>query len=314
LSLENKQLQPIIGLQYQRGGILKNAILNNMPRTRLLAIAAAAAAISACGGGGGGGGGGFPILPIAPAPAPAPPSEPVADNSAPCFNEADFREGTTVEFEAAKVGADAASDPFQRKSVTEKREAFAGANPISANVESSTVRIMRALQSTVKKEYKDLVGGNILLYGKSTTYTQTVDPEFAATFPPGFPAMDKLIFVSQAYEPPFTFPVDMKPGQVASQKSTVTKTKVVDGRSDPATSIAATGELTYVGREKLETPVGTFDTCKLSLKITVGASVISTDATREFWLAAEGPYQGQLLKGGDTKSSWLVTKMTYSPK
>lgn len=295
---------------------MKNAVLNNMPRARLLAIAAAAVAISACGGGGdSGGGGGFPILPIAPAPAPAPqPSEPVADNSAPCFNEADFREGTTVEFEAAKVGADAASEPFHRKSVTEKRETFAGANPISANVESSTVRIMRALQSTVKKEYKDLVGGNILLYGKSTTYTQTVDPEFAATFPPGFPTMDKLILVSQAYEPPFSFPVDMKPGQVASQKSTITKTKVFDGRSDPATSIPATGELTYHGREKLETPLGTFDTCKLSLKITVGASVVSTDATREFWLAAEGPYRGQLLKGGDTKSAWLVTKMTYAPK
>jgi len=218
-----------------------------------------------------------------------------------------------VEFEAAKLGADAASDLFHRKSVTEKREAFAGANPISANVESSTVRIMRSLQSTVKKEYKDLVGGNILLYGKSTTYTQTIDPDFAATLPPGFPT-DKLILVSQTYEPPFSFPVDMKPGQVASQKSTVTKTKVVDGRTDPATSFPATGELTYAGREKLETPLGTFDTCKLSLKITVGASAISTDATREFWLAAEGPYRGQLLKGGDTKSSWLVKKMTYSPK
>ena len=254
------------------------------------------------------------MLPIAPAPAPQPPAPaPVADNSAPCFNEADFREGTMVEFEAAKLGSDTASEPFHRKSVTEGREAFAGANPISVNVESSTVRIMRALQSTVKKEYKDLVGANILLYGKSTTYKQTIDPEVASSFGAGFP-LDKVIFVSQIYEPPFSFPVDMKPGQVASQKSSITKTTVIDDRSDSATSIPATGELTYVGREKLETPLGTFDTCKLSLKITVGASVITKDATREFWLAAEGPYRGQLLKGGDTKSSTLVTKMTYSPK
>lgn len=294
---------------------MKKTIANNLPRLRLIAIATAAVAISACGGGGGGGGG-FPILPIAPTPAPAPASQPpapVADNSAPCFNEADFREGTTVEFEGAKPGAGAEPASFHRKSVTEGREVFGGANPIAFNVESQTVRIMRATQTTVKKEYKDLVGGNILLYGKSTAYTQTIDPELVASLPVGFPR-DQATTFSQTFEPPFSFPVDMKPGQVVSQKSSVTKSTVFNGRSESATSIPATGELTYQGREKLETPLGTFDTCKLSLKITVGASVISKDTTQELWLAAEGPYRGQLLKGSDAKSTKLVTKMTYSPK
>lgn len=295
---------------------MKKTNFNNLPRFRLMAIAAAAVAISACGGGGGGGGGGFPILPIAPAPEPTPASQPpapVTDNSAPCFNEADFREGTTVEFEGAKPGAGNESASFYRRSVTEGREVFAGANPIAVNVGSETVHVMRTQRSTVKKEYKDLVGGSILLYGKSSTYRQTIDPDFAATLPPGF-LKDLVVSTSQVFEPPFSFPVDMKPGQVVNQKSSITKSSTVNGRSESSTSIPATGELIYHGREKLETPLGTFDTCKLSLKITVGASVITKDATQELWLAAEGPYRGQLLKGSDAKSSKLVTKMTYSPK
>lgn len=288
---------------------MKKSGLNNMPRVRLLAIAAAAVAISACGGGGGGGG--FSVLPIAPAPAP-PPSAPVADNSAPCFNEADFREGTTVELEAAKLGADPASAPSHRKSVTEGREMFAGANPIAINVGSETVQMLQVTENTVKKEYRDFVGGNILLYGKSTTYKLTIDPELAATRPADFPK-SQVNSDSQAFEPPFSFPIDMKPGQVVNQKLSITKNRTFYGQSD-SLSIPATGELTYHGREKLETPLGTFDTCKLSLKITIGASVISKDATQELWLAAEGPYRGQLLKGSDAKSSQLVTKMTYSPK
>ena len=190
---------------------------------------------------------------------------------------------------------------------------FAGANPIAVNVGSETTQILRSQLSTVKKEYKDFVGGNILLYGKSTAYKQTIDPEFVATLPAGFPK-DQATTFSQTFEPPFSFPVDMKPGHVVSQKSSITKNVTFNGRSESATSVPATGELTYHGREKLETPLGTFDTCKLTLKITVGASVISRDTTQELWLAAEGPYRGQLLKGSDAKSSRLVTKMTYSPK
>ncbi|MDP9996038.1 hypothetical protein J2W28_001783 [Variovorax boronicumulans] len=302
---------------------MKNTVLNNMPRARLLAVAAAAVAISACGGGGGGGGGGFPILPIAPtpestatptpAPAPQPPT-PVADNSAPCFNEADFREGTTVEFEAAKLGAGTTSALSSRKSVTESREAFAGAQPIAINVGSKTTQLMQGVQkSTVKKEYRDLVGGNILFYGKSTTEKWTVDPKLLANASAGF-NKDWVNFNSQTFEPPLSFPVDMKPGQVATQKLSITTSSAFFGQNQPGISIPAAGELTYHGREKLETPMGTFDTCKISLKITVGASMISKDITHELWLAAEGPYRGQLLKGSDAKSSKFVTTMTYSPK
>lgn len=293
---------------------MKKARSNSISRARLLAIVAAVAAISACGGGGDGGGApAFPILPIAE-PAPPPPAPtPVSDTSGPCFNEADFREGTVVEFEAAKPGTDPATPSFRRKAVIEAREAFGGANPIAVNVGSETFTYPAFEQRTVKKEFKDLVNGSFLLYGKSTTYTSTIDPTFVPSVPAGYP-LEQVSTVSQVFTPPFAFPVDMAPGQVISQQSTAAKTSVLNGQSGTTVSLPASGELTYHGREQLDTPLGTFNTCKLSLKIAVGVSGITKDITREFWLAAEGPYRGQLLKGGDSKTSMLVTKMTYLPK
>ena len=280
----------------------------------MLAIVAAVAAISACGGGGDGGGApAFPILPIAE-PAPPPPAPaPVSDSSGPCFNEADFREGTLVEFEAATPGTAPATPSFRRKAVIEAREAFGGADPIAVNVGSETFTYPAFEQRTVKKEFKDLVNGSFMLYGKSTTYTSTIDPTFVPSVPAGYP-LEQVSTVSQVFTPPFAFPVDMTPGQVVSQQSTAAKTSVLNGQSGTTVSLPASGELTYHGREQLDTPLGTFNTCTLSLKIAVGVSGITKDITREFWLAAEGPYRGQLLKGGDSKTSMVVTKMTYVPK
>ncbi|MGJ7614721.1 MULTISPECIES: hypothetical protein [unclassified Variovorax] len=283
---------------------------SNMPRARLVAIAAAAAFISACGGGGGGPEG-FATLPVSPAPEQPAPA--VVDSSAPCFNEADFREGTLLEFDAVKPGADPATASFHRKTVTEGREAFAGANPVAFNVASETVDSAQYRQSTVKKEYKDFANGNILLYGKSATYKNTIDPKVAAAFPSVFPS-GNASYVTQTYEPPFSFPVDIKSGQVVKQQTSVSKKEVLNGRSGATTSLQANAELTYIGREKLETAMGTFDTCKLSLKMTIGGSVLTKEFANEFWVAAEGPYRGQFLKGLDPKAPMVVTKMTYSPK
>jgi len=284
-----------------------------MPRARILAIAVAMAAISACGGGSGGGG--LPVLPISaePAPAPAAPAVTVSENSAPCFNVADFREGTLLEFDAAKLGADPAIATFHRKSVTEGRETFGGANPIAFNVGSETVNSSYAEHTTIQKEYKDLVGGSIMLYGKSTVSKTKYDSKWLSSLPAGFPK-EQTIFDSQVFAPPFSFPVDMKPGQVVSQRTSVAKTSTYNGVSGSTTSVPANAELTYHGRETLKTPLGTFNVCKISLKITVGASGITKDSTKEFWLASEGPYRGQSLKGIDPKSPMVVTKMTYSPK
>ncbi|UVH56374.1 hypothetical protein NWF24_26545 [Variovorax paradoxus] len=279
-----------------------------LPCARLLSIAATAAAISACGGGSGGGG--LPVLPIAPAPAPAElPAPPAVESSAPCFNEADFREGTTVEFEAVKAGASSTALPFRRKSVTEGREPFAGAKPVAFNVGSEALNLPQFEQSTVKKEYKDFVSGSILLYGKATTQKTKVTPPQPAT-----PPSERVFYSSQAYAPPFSFPVDMKPGQVVKQQISFTKTETIDGRIDSTSSAPATGELIYYGREKLETPLGTFNTCKFSLKITVGSAPLAKVTVSELWQASEGPYRGQVLKGIDPKSPMIATKMTYSPK
>jgi len=282
-----------------------------LQRARLFATATMAAAISACGGGNGGGGG-VPILPIAPAPAPAPAqpaaAPPAVESSAACFNEADFREGTTLDFEAMKVGGSPTSQPFRRKSVTEGRESFAGAKPIAFNVGSELVDLPQFQQSTVKKEFKDLVSGNVFLYGKSTTQKTKITPPQPAS------PSEQVFVSSQSYAPPISFPVDMKPGQVARQQISFTKISTTDGRVDWTTTVPATGELTYHGREKLETPLGAFDTCKFSLKITAGPGGLAQVTVGEIWQAAEGPYRGQVLKGIDPKSPMIATKMTYSPK
>lgn len=283
-----------------------------LPRARVLAIAATAAAISACGGGSGGGE--PPVLPIAPAPAPAPapaqpPASPDVESSAPCFNEADFREGTTLNFEAVYAGGSSTAKPFSRKSVTEGREPFAGANPIAFNVGSEAIDVPQFQQSTVKKEYKDFVSGNVLLYGKSTTTKTKITPPQSTT-----PSSETTFHSFQTYSPPLSFPIDMKPGQVVQQKISFTKTQTTDGSIDSTSSAAATGELVYHGREKLDTPLGSFNTCKFSLKVTVGSAPLAKVIVNELWQAAEGPYRGQVLKGIDPKSPMLVTKMSYSPK
>jgi hypothetical protein len=294
---------------------MRSADFSRMSGARLLSIAAAAAAMSACGGGGGGGGG-FPLLPIAsaPAPAPAPAPDPQAESSAPCFNEADFREGTLLEFEAVAPGKDPAADSFRRKSVTEGREAFAGATPVAFNVGTEVSASPAFEQRIVKKEYKDLVGGNLFLYGKSTSYHSKIDDKFADDMKlPAIVPREYRGYASQVFEPPFSFPIDMKPGQVVSKESSVTKTETSNGSVVSTRTLPAKGKLSYSGREKLETPLGTFSTCKFTLKLTLG-SLVGPSATKEFWLAAEGPYRGQLLKGVDPKSPMVATKMTYSPK
>lgn len=294
---------------------MQKANHNNMPRLRLIAIAASAVVISACGGGSDGGG--FPVLPasdVAPQPAPASdPVQTVVDSSAPCFNEADFREGTVVDVLALKTASSPESSSFRRVSVTGGREAFAGANPIAFNVDSTKVDTPQSQKNTVHKEYKDLVDGMFLLYGKSTTTTYTLDPKFASSLGPGA-EKEVVISDSQAFSPAFSFPVDMKAGQVVSQQSTVLKTSVFNGRGNPSTSLPATGEFTYHGREQLETPMGTFNTCKFSLKLTVAVSKFAKEKSNVFWVASEGPYRGQTLKGTDSRSPMFVTKMSYSPK
>lgn len=293
-----------------KGEILKRVNVNDLPCARFLVIAAATATISACGGGSGGGG--FPALPIPTeqAAAPAAPPATVSENSGPCFNEADFREGTLLEFDAAKLGTDPATASFHRKSVTEGRETFGGANPIAFNVDSKTFDYSYVQNTITEKEYKDLVGGNIMLYGKATVSKTKYDPK---VIPPGFPK-EQTISDSQVFSPPVSFPMDMKPGQVVSQRTSVAKTRVINGVSGSTSSVPANAELIYHGRESLKTPLGTFNVCKISLKITLGASGITKDSTKEFWLASEGPYRGQLLKGIDPKSPMVVTKMTYTPK
>ena len=289
-------------------------------RERLLRVAGAAALVAttlvACGGGGGsGGGGGFPIAPIGAAPAstPAPaPSEPPpaappppanSNSSAPCLNEADYHAGTVLETESELTSPGGAPTVSNSKITIGERESFAGANPVSF----TTPDIINGSVTTTSKGYKDLVGGNSVAYG---SITATATPEGTVTN-------------TTVFEPPVSFPADMQPGQMASQSYVQknTSASTIDGGSAANANYDMTTELTYHGRETLQTPLGTFNVCKFSSKMTMKKPDTETTVVlSDNWLAADGPYRGQSLKqhfdatAAAPELTIVVTKMNYMPK
>lgn len=248
--------------------------------------------------------------PSAPAPAPAstlaPSSAPApipsgADSSAACVNEADFHEGTTLVSEQDFTAINNDVSKITVTVVVQARESFAGANPvrflISRLNHGDNVAVLYRL-------YKDLVDGKVVEYGSRI----------------GPYGSDSLI----TYEPPATIAASMTPGQ-SMQLSAVAKSELPmpdGGVRRGKTTIDVTN--TYVGRESLVTPMGTFNTCKFlrarRMQQPDGTSKPVLDI--EDWIAAEGPFRGQSLKIIVARNSedlaqagtYVVTSMTYSAK
>jgi hypothetical protein len=270
--------------------------------TRFLLAAVAAATLAACGGGGDGGGGGFQAVPLvpppapapAPAPSPAPAPAPNPDNtsSAACFNEADLHEGTTsvVELDITSNG-----ETLKQRvtTVTRTRESFADATP---------VRLLRTSfnyfnnSEATDRQYIDFVDGKILRYG-SRNGGEDADPGLG----------------TNTNVPTFAMPV-MSPGQTLDINYVV-KTVSAAGNSEQPIS----GTDTYVGRETLETPMGAISACKFSgvgrFQQVDGSELVQN---QDNWIAADGPYRGQMLKLvtriGEGVSTVAATKITYTPK
>ena len=246
------------------------------------------------------GGGGDNSTPIADAPAPA--ATPAFDlSSANCHNAADLIEGTTLTVETVATDDGVARPPNSYTFTTGPRVAFGGANPVSVR------QTFSGIPTASRTTYKDAIDGYALTYGLASTDSAT-----------GFTFVSTL-------QPPSVVPMDLQPGQLYSstyqQKSINTSST---GITEQAASIKY--ELTYVGREVYAGPLGSFDTCKFSSKTTtttaatpVAPSVTFT-AVIESWIAAEGPYRGQLLKSrtppqndSPSETTTVATKMTYSP-
>lgn len=317
------------------------------PRSRIvsaLVLATGTAAIlSACGGGGGGSNwalptlalGGTPATPAsAPTSSPAPSTTTTDDSAAndqsstPCVNEADYRPGTQVEFSASTSAPVTGRAPFQRKSVTGAREPFAKVNPVPFTTASTVKTVDSAIPGStskststtteLRKEYRDLVAGNVVIYGEfeSTESMVTITP---ATPDPAI-VYEPVIFAnsrSRTFDPAITFPITMQPGSTVTQRSR--RVDDITYRSGNTTMLAPSADagsalfsLTYNGRERITTVLGTFDTCRFTFQSTVSQGTSSVQLTQDHWVAAEGPYRGQMLRLKKNGAVWDVTTLTYS--
>lgn len=321
-----------------------------VPRRRILSRLAVAtttaAALAACGGGGSSNGALAFFSPgstTASTPAPSDPSSAPASSpsaadaskqdqsSTPCVNEADYRPGTVVEFSAATSAPVTGRAPFQRKAVTGPRESFANVTPVPFTTASSVQTVDSTLPgSTLKsttratelrKEYRDLVAGNVVIYGEfqssesMVTYTSTAsDPSSpSVAFEPNFGSNSR----TRTFDPALTFPITMQPGATVTQRATRVDDLLYrfgNTTMKPASeSISALFSLTYYGRERITTSLGTFDSCRFTLQTTIARATGSVQTTQDHWVAAEGPYRGQMLRLKKNGAVWDVTTLNYSP-
>lgn len=272
--------------------------ISRTARVRRLSLLTAAVWLTACGDSGTGGrdAGTPPVAattsPAAASPAPSPAAIAAADSSA-CTNEADFNAGTQLTYDLQQTSPGRPTGTTHHGVTTGKRQSFGGATPVAFEQTFYDAGKKPFATATI---LRDLVDGKMVRYGEThggggTRATSTHTP---------VPAI----------------PVSMQPGQ------TVTLAYRVETVS-PGAKVAmdVTEALTYQGREKLSTALGTFDTCRfvLASTTTVGKSPdITVDVTS--WIAAEGPFRGQRLKafvpatGGRPESTDVVTQMSYAPK
>ncbi|WP_295547221.1 hypothetical protein [uncultured Pseudacidovorax sp.] len=307
----------------------------------LAAAATAAAVLTACGGGGSDGNAALAAFALA-APAPsasAPTAAPASDSTAtsgtsgtdaqdlsstPCVNPADFSPGTTIAFSAATSSPVTGKAPFQRKTTTGARESFANVSPVPFAMDPTVQKqVMMPTGSTIsytftttenRKEYRDLVAGQVVIYGEA----QTSDMVFT-TDAPNSTASSSGYTTTRVFDPALSVPVTMQPGTTITQRTTRTETTTYRATGiyvpAPATSTGTSGlfSLTYQGRERLTTTLGTYDTCRFTYQMTTTKSGISVQTTQEHWVAAEGPYRGQMLRLKKNGAVWDVTTLTYSP-
>lgn len=189
-------------------------------------------------------------------------------SSGACIAEADFRQGSVVETQARISNAPDVLG--HNKTETRGRQSFADANPL---VQAQTTLINNAPAFT-GYVFVDLVDGKIIRYGSQHGSGASL--------------------VTTYNIPPPAVPIDLQPGQsvtVSYLSKTVT--------AGPGVESEITEKHTYIGRETITTPLGTFDTCKFTNEISSGPTSGKDGrnlAVIESWFASEGPYGGRLLK------------------
>ncbi|GFM81373.1 hypothetical protein PSCICN_20650 [Pseudomonas cichorii] len=158
----------------------------------------------------------------------------------------------------------------QNKTETLGRQSFAGANPL---VQAQTT-LVNSTPVFTGYTYVDLVDGKIVRYGNQHGSGASL--------------------VTTYNEPPPAVPIDLHLGQTVTvnyRSKTIT--------AGPGVEYEIAEKHTYIGREKITTPLGTFDACKFTNEISSGLASSKDGrnlAVIESWFASEGPYRGRLIK------------------
>ncbi|RSZ34477.1 hypothetical protein EJO70_26985 [Variovorax sp. 553] len=178
--------------------------------------------------------------------------------------------------------------------ITRGRESFRDVSP----VRRLRTQYYGTGGSATDRQYMDYIDGKIVRYGVRNGGEDAGSLDYAYN------------------DPPVVTPT-MSPGQTVDMNYTV---KSVEGpNGEIRNQQVITGTDTYVGRESLETPMGAINACKFSGVVRF-RQVDGSDRTeyQDNWIAAEGPYRGQLLRfaarTGDTTTNFVTTKITYTPR
>lgn len=191
------------------------------------------------------------------------------------MNLADFNAGTTLD-------ASYASDPG---SPTRLQWRIGAAGKFPARLADGTWGEVTAVprEQAGTTTWLAIVDGQLMSYGHTNTGAA------AGTF---------------VESPPRAIPLSMTVGDTLSLKYTLYNKATGVGEARSMTR-------TFVAMETLDTKLGSFEACRIkTTEVLAQGSSAST-----VWLAAEGPYRGQVLKEVvDGGASHTVTRMSYTPK
>ena len=247
---------------------------NDLNRFGTLALLAMAVSISACGGGDSEATG-------APSPAPAPGAAPAPAPPAPA-------PAPTPSGDSSACWNDSMSTPGSLWKVTYRERGLSNVDRIVVTTQtlgSKTFNGQPATESRITTTVSGKADDVQLSYASLTgqDYRQL-----------GW----RLANGSDVYiEPAWVTPRVMQPGQ--SSTSTYS-TRFANGSSSTSTATTTT---TYLGRETITVPIGTFETCKVRF-------VDQGGGTSHTWTVASGPYRGldvryALALAPDGSSAWV---------
>ena len=247
---------------------------NDLNRFGTLTLLSLAVSIAACGGGdseatGAPSAGPAPAPGAAPAPpAPTPAPAPTGDSSA-CWNDAMSTPGSSWKVTYRERGLSSV-DGIVVTTQTLGSKLF----NVQPSTESRITTAVPGKPAEVQLSYASLTGQDYRQLGWRL-------------------ANGSEVFL----EPAWITPRAMQPGQ--SSTSTYS-TRFANGSSPTATTTTTT---TYLGRETITVPIGTFETCKVRF-------VDQGGGTSHTWTVASGPYRGldvryALALAPDGSSAWV---------